>query len=210
MIALHIEPHPSLHVRAFTCRFPAPLGELESNDIILDALRIDADTPFQPDDAVRSAVRDMLRSAGYKPTGRGKPASEFLVRAASEGSLTSINPAVDACNAASLHGGLPISVIDLDRALPPLRIAIAGPDDHYIFNASGQEIRLAGLPCLHDAHGPCANPVKDSQRTKTGPLTQNTLSVIWGVTSDSPRVSALNDWYRALLAGMGATTEPVG
>ena len=30
-------------------------------------------------------MRELLRYGGYKPTGRGKPASEYLVRAAGEG-----------------------------------------------------------------------------------------------------------------------------
>ncbi len=30
-------------------------------------------------------MRKLLRHGGYKPTGRGKPASEYLVRAAGEG-----------------------------------------------------------------------------------------------------------------------------
>src|SRR6185295_8224828 len=119
------------------------------------------------DDAVRGAVRDLLRHGGYKPTGRGKPASEYLVRAAGEGTLGSINAAVDACNAVSLASGLPISLIDLDLATPPLRIAVASHGAAYVFNASGQEMALDGLLCVHDAAGPCANAVKDSQRTKT-------------------------------------------
>jgi DNA/RNA-binding domain of Phe-tRNA-synthetase-like protein len=97
---------------------------------------------------VRVAVRDLLRHGGYSPTGRGKPASEYLVRAASEGALRSINLAVDACNAVSLHSGFPISVVDLARAREPFRIGIAPPGASYVFNASGQTIDLAGLLCL--------------------------------------------------------------
>ena len=128
---------------------------------------------------IRKDVRDVLRHGGYKPTGRGKPASEYLVKAAAKG-LRSINLAVDACNVVSLHSGLPISVVDLDRAAAPLSVAIADADASYVFNASGQEIRLGGLLCLHDAEGPCANAVKDSQRTKTHDGTTRTLSLVWG------------------------------
>src|SRR5688500_10516642 len=99
-----------------------------------------ASAPLQSSDEVRAAVRDLLRHGGYKPTGRGKPASEYLIRAVSEGALSSINPAVDACNVVSLHSGLPISVVDLDRARPPFRIAVAAAETTYVFNASGQTI----------------------------------------------------------------------
>ena len=166
-----------------------------------------AGAPVQSSDAVRSAVRDLLRQGGYKPTGRGKPASEYLIRAVTEGALASINPAVDACNAVSLHSGLPISVVDLDRARPPFRIAVAPAQTTYVFNASGQTIDVEGLLCLFDADGACANPVKDAQRTKTTPQTTRTLSVLWGSKALPGRTAAALAWYRVLLSGVGATTE---
>jgi DNA/RNA-binding domain of Phe-tRNA-synthetase-like protein len=209
VIALSIEPHPLLRVHAFVTRLPGGLGELHAQPDLEDLLRLDAVSPFAPDDALRTDIRDMLRHGGYKPTGRGKPASEYLVRAAADGSLASINPAVDACNVASLHGGFPISVVDLDRAQPPFRIAIAAPGERYVFNPAGQEIELAGLVCLHDAAGPCANAVRDAQRTKTHPLTRSTLSVLWGAAGHERRLDAVTAWYRALLERLGASTEPL-
>jgi hypothetical protein len=94
---------------------------------------------------VRAAVRDMLRPGGCKPTGRGKPASEYLVRAASEGQLAPINLAVDAC-----------------------------------------------------------------QRTKTGPATVRTLSIVWGCGGHEARLRRAAEWYRELLARVGGQTEAVG
>lgn len=158
---------------------------------------------------MRADVRDLLRHGGYKPAGRGKPASEYLVRAAERHELGSINLAVDACNAVSLHSGLPVSVVDFDRVNEPLRVAMAGPDDSYVFNASGHEIRLAGLLCLHDAEGPCANAVKDSQRSKTGPDTRRTLSLIWGCTAHTERGEQACAWYRELVESAGLRTEGV-
>lgn len=211
MSAIHIQvdDHPLLRVAAFVTEFPAPLGTLSSPRSVLDVLALDAPAPLAPDEATRVAVRDLLRHGGYKPTGRGKPASEYLVRAASEGALGSINAAVDACNAASLHSGLPISVVDLERARGPFRIAIAPDGASYIFNASGQEIDLAGLLCLFDAETPCANAVRDSQRTKTTADTRSTLSVIWAYAGGEQRLKETERWYRALLAEVGATTESV-
>jgi DNA/RNA-binding domain of Phe-tRNA-synthetase-like protein len=206
---LAVDPHPLLEIAAFTTTFAAPLGEIPASDELRALLAAGAAAPLQSDDGVRAAVRDLLRHGGYKPTGRGKPASEYLIRAASEGALGAINAAVDACNVVSLHSGLPISVVDLDRAAPPLRIGVAPAGSRYIFNASGQEIDLEGLLCLFDAEGPCANGVKDAQRTKTHAGTARTLSVLWGTRALPGRAAEAAAWYRALLAKVGATTELV-
>ena len=208
-ILLQVDDHPLLRVAAFTSTFPAPLGEHSTPPVVLDALGVDAPAPLHRDEAVRAAVRDLLRHSGYKPTGRGKPASEYLVRAASEGALGAINPAVDACNAVSLHSGFPVSVVDLDRARAPFRVGVAPAGASYVFNASGQTIDLAGLVCLFDADGPCANAVRDAQRTKTHPGTRRTLSVVWGCAGFEPRLHDAVQWYRSLLASMGATTRVV-
>jgi DNA/RNA-binding domain of Phe-tRNA-synthetase-like protein len=199
--------HPSLRVATLVTHFPAPLAELPTPPSILAMLAADAPAPLARDEAVRAAVRDMLRHGGYKPTGRGKPASEYLVRAASEGALGSINLAVDACNAASLHSGFPISVVDLALARPPFRIAIAPAGAEYVFNASGQTIDLGGLACLFDADGPCANAVRDAQRTKTNAGTRETLSVVWGVAGHEERLRATVEWYGGMLRGAGGTVE---
>jgi DNA/RNA-binding domain of Phe-tRNA-synthetase-like protein len=209
VLELTVAAHPLLDALAFTTTFPAPLGSLPASAEIQGRLKPGATAPLASDDAVRAAVRDVLRHGGYKPTGRGKPASEYLVRAVGEGALGAINAAVDACNAASLHSGLPISVVDLDLAAPPFSIAIAPAGTRYVFNASGQEIDVSGLVCLCDALGPCANAVKDSQRTKTRPETTRTLSVVWGARALEGRTARTVAWYRELLAGVGATTEDV-
>lgn len=202
-----IAPHPLLDAQAFILQLPRPLSEMPSPEWLVALLKLDAPAPLKPDDEVRSQVRDLLRHGGYKPTGRGKPASEYLVRAATEGGLNPINAVVDACNVASLHSGLPISVVDLDRAQPPLSIAIAPEGAKYVFNASGQEIDLAGLVCLFDADGPCANAVKDSQRTKTHAGTSRALAVVWGSQALAGRAAATAKWYRELVEKLGATTH---
>ncbi len=206
-LAISIQSHPLLFARAFVSVYPAPLEAIDSPARLRELLRIDAETPVERSEDVRAAVRNMLRHAGYKPTGRGKPASEYLVRAAEEGAIGSINAAVDACNAVSLAGGLPISMLDLDRARPPLRIAVADDGASYIFNASGQTIDLGGLLCVGDADGPCANAVKDAQRTKTTATTTRTLSVIWGVRGFEGHTIACERWYRSIVEDLGAITS---
>ena len=210
MLQIDVAAHPLLRVGAFVTEFPAPLSESPSPGSLVSLLKLDAAAPFQSNDALRAAVRDLLRHGGYKPTGRGKPASEYLLRAAGDGSLGPINLAVDACNAVSLHSGFPISVVDLELAQPPYRIAIASAGESYIFNSANQEIDLTGLLCLYDASGPCANAVKDSQRTKTRGETRRTLSVIWGCAGYEQRVAKVTEWYRQLLQEAGAATVSVG
>ncbi len=203
---LTFDEHPLLHPAAFTTEFPTALGELRVPGWLEALLDLQADVPLQRTEELRGAVRDLLRHGGYKPTGRGKPAAEYLVRAAGDGALSSINSAVDACNVVSLASGVPISVVDLDRSAEPYRVAIV-ESGTYVFNVTGQEIRLDGLLCLHDSQGPCANAVKDCQRTKTSEATTHTLSVLWGPRSHMAAVESALAWYREILARMGATTE---
>ena len=171
--------------------------------------RLDAEVPVQRDEEVRQNIRELLRHGGYKPTGRGKPASEYLLRAATEGVLAPINLAVDACNAVSLHSGIPISVVDLDKAASPFRIGLGKAGEAYVFNVAGQVIDVEGLLCLHDSQGPCANGVKDSQRTKTGEATRRTLSILWASGSLEERLKQAVKWYREILEQAGAFTEMV-
>lgn len=194
----------------FTTDFGRELGELPTSAALRAGLSLGTATPLpRPDDRVRAAVRDLLRKAGFKPTGRSKPASEYLLKAAGDGSLGSINAAVDACNVASLHSGLPISVVDTDRAVPPYSIGVPAMGTSYVFNASGQVIDIGGLVSLLDAEGPCAGPVKDSQRTKTHPGTRRTLSIVWGTSQLPGLAAATAAYYRELLHGLGAATELV-
>ncbi len=207
---LTIDPHPLLELSAFITTFPSSLGDMPSSPELFSLSRLDAPAPLHSDDRVREVVRALLRHGGFKPAGRSKPASEYLIKAASDNSLSSINLAVDACNVVSLHSGLPISVVDLDRAREPLRVGVAPAGTSYVFNASGQTIDLGGLLCLFDADGPCANAVKDAQRTKTAPQTRRTLTLIWGTKELAGRAAQAEMWYRRLLEQHGAATEKAG
>jgi DNA/RNA-binding domain of Phe-tRNA-synthetase-like protein len=204
---LTIDPHPLLDLRAFVTIFPRPLGEMTSPPALVQLLSLNAPAPLHSDDAVREAVRDLLRHGGFKPTGRSKPASEYLIRAVGEGKLTSINVAVDVCNVVSLHSGLPISVVDLDKAREPFHVGVAPAGSGYVFNASGQSIDVGGLLCLFDADVPCGNAVKDAQRTKTDAATRRTLSLVWGTTALLGRAERTERWYRSLLEKEGANPE---
>lgn len=201
------DPHPLLDALAFCTVFPRPLGE--SPEWLLAFLQPGATAPFSSTEGIRGEVRDLLRQGGFKPTGRSKPASEYLIKAVEEQRLGSINLCVDACNVVSLHSGLPISVVDLSKARPPFRLGIAATGSTYIFNASGQSIDIGGLLCLHEAEGPCANAVKDAQRTKTDGSTEQTLTVIWGTQRLPGYTAQVFEWYRSLLERAGASVERV-
>jgi DNA/RNA-binding domain of Phe-tRNA-synthetase-like protein len=130
----------------------------------------------------RAAVRNMLRHGSYKPTGRGKPASEYLVNAAAEGDFPSINNVVDINNLVSLEELLPISIVDLERAQTGEFLVRWGrPGESYTFNVSGQVLDLEDLLLLSKMPGdaPCATPIKDSQATKTHEGTQEVLGVLY-------------------------------
>lgn len=219
---LEYAAHPLLHRVAFTATYPRDLGELETPPDVTEILApgslaettsprlgvpaLDADAR----ETLRQDVRDLLRHGGYKPTGRGKPSSEDLVRASGGDGLPTINLAVDCCNAVSLLSGLPISVVDVDRAAPPFRADVVETAS-YVFNASGQEIRLDGLLCLHDANGPIANAVKDCHATKTHPGTRRTLSVLWAPASHAEHAERTLAAYSELVArAAGAEVERVG
>ena len=204
-----VEQHPLLDLRAFMTTFPRPLGDTPTPPETLALLSLAAQAPLKSDDAVREAVRVMLRYGGFKPAGRSKPASEYLIRAVTDGVLSSINAAVDVCNIISLHSGLPISVVDLAKAKSPFRVAVASAGSAYVFNASGQSIDLGGLLCLFDAEGPCANAIKDAQRTKTDAHTTQTLTLICGTTALPGRTAQAETWYRQLLEKLGAGTIDV-
>ena len=202
-----VDPHPLLDAAVFRTTWPAPLGEVDASGPRA-FFAPGAPAPLQADEAVRGAVRDLLRAGGFKPTGRSKPASEYLLKAREEGWLQGgINAAVDACNAVSLHSGLPITVVDAELATPPWRLGLCPPGTSYVFNPSGQVIDIGGLLALFDAQGPCGGPVKDSQRTKTHAGTRRTLTVIWGTTALPGRTAAARAWYAELHRGMGAVDE---
>lgn len=201
---IEVAPNERLLARFFTCEFPAPLRDCPASDRVLRLLRKEESPGFAPDDQIKAAVRNLLRLGGFKPTGRSKPASEYLEKAFQDGYLNPINAAVDVCNAVSLHSGLPISVIDLDLAQAPYQVQIVPEKISYVFNPSGQELDLQGLVCFWDAQGPCGSPVKDSQRSKTHAETRRTLVLIWGCQEIPERVDAAEQLYRELLQDCGA------
>ncbi|MEX1056013.1 MAG: hypothetical protein WED81_08270, partial [Rhodothermales bacterium] len=153
------------------------------------------------------------RNGNYKPTGRGKPASEYLLRAAAEGSFPRINAPVDICNLLSLKYVLPISLWDVDLSGSEqfvFRLGRAG--ERYVFNEGGQEIDVQDLlvGCRvrgddHPAGEPIVNPVKDSLATKTRPDTSHVAACIYapGPPIMVEQLEAICVDFGKMLAGCG-------
>jgi DNA/RNA-binding domain of Phe-tRNA-synthetase-like protein len=133
-------------------------------------------------EAVRTAVRDVLRVGGYKPTGRGKPASEYLVGAAREQGLPRVNNLVDINNLVSLTSALPISIFDSELLTDDVFVRFGRAGERYSFNTSGQVMDIAGLAvvCRGATDEPVGNAVKDSMLAKVGPRTAHVTAVLYG------------------------------
>jgi DNA/RNA-binding domain of Phe-tRNA-synthetase-like protein len=170
---------------------------------LLDQARRAGDT-YVPDE-VRARVRKMLRFGKYRPSGRGKPASEFLLRAAVDGSFPLVNGPVDVNNAVSLQSGLPGSLFDCETSGRRLLLRRGRAGESYVFNRSGQTIDLEDLllVCRRSERGwdPCGNPVKDSMATKIRPETRDVIAILYA-PADEPidRIEAWASRYAELLA----------
>jgi hypothetical protein len=200
---LSIDDHPLLDLTWTRQSWPSGLGSVATDSVLShDFASPPADLAPLTEGA--AAVRDLLRWGGFKPSGRSKPCSEYIAAVYARGDFPRINAAVDLTNLAVLHGGLPVSTVDLDRVEGPLRVAIAPPGSSYVFNASGQTIDLGGLLCLFDAQGPCANAVKDAQRAKTTPETRRTLTVVWGTRALPGRAAEVLRYVIARARSLGA------
>jgi DNA/RNA-binding domain of Phe-tRNA-synthetase-like protein len=151
-------------------------------------------------------IRNLLRHAGYKPSGRNKPAAEYLNKAfAKDGLLPSIFNVVDVNNVVSLYSGLPISIFDASRLAGDLVIRPGGEGDSYVFNKVGQELSLKHLLTVHYRSGddliPAGNAVKDSMATKVHEGTERVIAVVYSRPDAllDQRLSAAVDWYESLL-----------
>ena len=168
----------------------SPLPSEELPDLLAELVERarEAGEDFWPQ-AVKARVRDMLRHGKYKPAGRGKPASEFLLKAAMAQQFPSVNPPVDVNNAISLESGLPGTIFDLKLSGPDLLLRRGQPGESYVFNRTGQGIDLQDLLLVcrrHDGEWqPCGNPVKDSMDTKIQDSTRDVVAVLYAPADEA-------------------------
>lgn len=132
---------------------------------------------------IKEGIRTLLKRGGFKPSGRNKPASEYLAQAAREDRFPFINNLVDINNLLSLESGLPVSILDLGVFNGHAVIRYGNPGEKYVFNNAGQEIDLAGLICVcrneGDTSTPLGNAIKDSMLGKLKPETNSVIGVIY-------------------------------
>jgi hypothetical protein len=144
----------------------------------------------------RTAVRGLLRYGTYKPSGRSKPSSEYLLAAALQGDFPLVNGPVDVNNAISLESGFPASIFDIELCGAELLLRRGMAGESYVFNPSGQSIDLKDLLCVYRAEGnswlPCGSPVKDSMTTKVSESTHNVAAVIYAPFAEPPGVDRPN------------------
>lgn len=157
-------------------------------DAALDALAPDLGPERE---TRRLAARDMLRNGRYKPTGRGKPASEYLLRALADGDFPRINAVVDVNNLVSVQAALPISLWDLDRANADRYVFRLGEDgERYVFNAAGQSLDVhdlvVGCRAVDGTEEPIVSPIKDAHATKTTPETRRVVGCIYAPANAVP------------------------
>ena len=158
---------------------PAP----QELSCVLQELLVKRSAEIFPPADLKEAVRTLLRTAAFKPTGRSKPASEYLAQAAREGRFPLINNLVDINNYLSLLSGLPISLLDMSAVGDSMSLRHGRVGERYVFNEGGQEIDLNGLICAcreQDGESrPLGNPVKDSMEGKIKAGTQGVIGVIY-------------------------------
>jgi DNA/RNA-binding domain of Phe-tRNA-synthetase-like protein len=136
-------------------------------------------------ETTRTAIRDMLRHTGFKPSGRSKPASEYLAGAVvRDGLLPAISNVVDINNLVSLESGLPISVVDRGRLGDTLEVRVGRPEEKFVFARGAdfeQTIEVEGLIVLARPGGAAVgSPVKDGVEAKLAPDTTRIAAVLYG------------------------------
>lgn len=149
----------------------------EINDLVKPLLEPDFIYP----DKMQKGVRSLLRGFGFHPSGRSRPASEFLFKdLTNRGCFNFINNIVDINNHMSLKTNLPISVFDLDKSGYDLCIRIGEDDESYVFNQQGQSISLKKLLIVaKTGQEAIGSPVKDSQATKVFEEAKDIVFVVY-------------------------------
>jgi DNA/RNA-binding domain of Phe-tRNA-synthetase-like protein len=95
--------------------------------------------------------------------------------------LLSISNVVDVNNYFSLKRRLPASVIAGSLVTHDLIVREGRPGETYVFNSSGQELRLEGLLCLSTRDGVAlASPVKDALAAHVTEKSTSAIACIYG------------------------------
>ena len=128
------------------------------------------------------AYRDFFWRIGIDPT-KTRPSSEALVRRALRGTFPRINPVVDAGNVASARTLVSIGIYDLDKARPPLRIALSSGTEVFRPIGGKEQVVPKGVPIMLDSRGVVMHvyPHRDSVETCVDSGTRRVLIMGAGV-----------------------------
>lgn len=208
VLSLELE-HPTLRLGVVHARVRSQASDPVLQGLLDDAERRAAEGALVFPEQVRAAVRDVLRVGGYKPTGRGKPASELLLSLAQNRALPRIGNLVDSNNLSSLTSALPISIFDADALGPDPVVRFGRAGERYVFNASGHGMELAGLPvvCRRGGLEPVGNAVRDSMTCKVGSATVRVLAVVYGSDRTAEPLAAACEQLRELLVRHAAASD---
>lgn len=152
----------------------------------------------------RNSVRALLRKGGFKPSGRSKPAQEYLLRCLTEKNFPRVNRAVDCLNIVSVRTGFPISLLKKDCFPDGATLRFGQPGESYVFNSVGHELDLDGLICVCGGDRrdtPLGTPVKDSLAGKIDGETSDVVFFVYGFVDDVGRIdveTAATDLQAAL------------
>ncbi len=165
-------------------------------------------------DNQKSSIRQLLKFNKFKPTGRNKPASEFIYNEIKKNNgFNFINNIVDINNVVSIKTLMPISIFDLELTSKNLEIRTGNEGESYVFNPSGQTIDLKNLICVCELHSgksnPICNPIKDSMKTKINDKTKNVVGVIYGSKEvvDEVLMTKHLDYFGSLLKEYADATD---
>ena len=172
-----------------------------------------------PEEFVKG-VRGLLRQGGFKPSGRNRPASEYLMRDLAEArEFNYINNLVDINNMLSLRHFLPMSVLDADKFTGDPQLRLGREKERYVFNPSGQDLDLTGLIVTADFYGgdsrALGSPIKDSMAGKLTNETRTALAVVYShpqLSTERQMEDILAEWCeltRKHASGAGFHTRVV-
>lgn len=181
---------------------PLRIGLVEADDVRVGSSRPEylravsgevasrIDPGYVYPDPLQKGIRSLLKTYGFHPSGRNRPASEFLVKDIQvRGEFNPINVVVDINNHLSLVSHLPISIFDRDKAGDKLSVRLGMEGESYVFNREGHELALKHLVVVARSDGnlqAIGSPVKDSQETKVFESTKRVTGIVYTTRNISP------------------------
>ncbi len=152
------------------------------------------------------AWRRAFARMGLKPTQYRCAAESLLRRFRKEGSLPSVHPLVDLCNAVSLAFAVPVAVLDADQVAWPLEVRYAAGDEDYLTFGGETEHPAPGEVIFADQAGQAHArrwTNRQSGRSAVSPATSTVLIVAEARHEQAP--ADIPELIATLTAGIAKT-----